>query len=135
MSILQMLIAGGGDNLLSGAVSASDNVASPANADARVRVNSNGDIEKRQGAAVTDDNDWIAPKINMASYECQYVPSTGALDIGVNNTFETLNVTREYGIQQAGIAVKNATGTIQIRKTGQATILASWAVTLHCSVS
>jgi hypothetical protein len=133
---MQQATAGAqGDTFPVPALTCTHGTANPTPANARLTIQADGDVERVQGAGVTDIGDWISPKINMALYECRLTPISGTLSVGNVNVFEALNVDVQYGVQQAVIGSKAFSGTWELRRIGGSLILASIALSMTATVS
>ena len=134
MSMLQAT-AGRGDTFPLPTLNCLHGVASPSNANARLQLNANGDVERIQGASTTDIGDWISPKINMANYEVRVTTISGTLSVGTAGVFQTLAGTVQWGVTQSGIGSNAYTGTLEIRRTGDTVILFSAGISMTATVS
>jgi len=96
------------------------------------RLHSNGLMFHRPNnpSGYSSAETWIGVCAN-SEYECNYVHSGDALTVGSAsvNTWLACSTTRTYELETSG-AIKNASGTFQIRRTSDDKVVRSVSVTL-----
>ena len=74
--------------------------------------------------------DWVTPNGSAANYECFATVTGGAPTTGTTGAWLALSSTRTWTLVKTGGAA-NAEITVQIRRIGTATILATSVVSMH----
>lgn len=122
---------------LSATYSVSDGTASPTNASARFRLASSGDIYRiLVNGGTTDIGDWIAPKSAAGgNYECMATVVSGSLSTGTAGSWLALSSDQEWGRNQTTLGTSVCVITVDIRRVGTTTTLASTTVTLTADKS
>lgn len=136
MTILQLLLGGGADRFPVDdiALGASHLALDPADASAEIQLTNGGDIRQIEGGSNTDAGDWIAPLINMALYEVRVTPSAGTLSSGNVNVWESLAVTRGWGVSQTILGTKTFSGTLEVRRASDSVVVATTTIDLIADV-
>lgn len=103
----------------------------PANALASYSLNPSGQIV----ATGQPTTFWVAPQVGMELFEVRATLNSGALSAGTTGTWLALNSIREWACAQTEVqGIQSANLTIQIRRIGDSTILASATVTITAEV-
>ena len=71
---------------------------------------------------------FFRPSTNLANYEVRATLVSGALTSGTTGTFQALGVTRSWNVSVSAPGSANAVLTIEIRRIGTTTILATATV-------
>lgn len=118
---------------LSTSYSASDTTVAPTNANARFKLEADGDIIKTlvTGGA-TDLGDWIVPKAAAGgNYEAKSTLTSGTLSADPSaGSWVALSSDREWGLARTTNGISTAIFTLDIRRVGTTVTLASATVTL-----
>ncbi len=103
-------------------------------ATATYRLESDGDIGATEANnTVNDVGDWIAPKTNMANYECRADVTSGTLSSGTTGAWQSLSTTRTWTRINAGTGTIDAVFTLQIRRASDAVVVATASITLRAA--
>ncbi len=120
-----------GDQITIADVGASSDVTSPSSATATYRLTSAGNIEYTTGSnTINDQGDWITPQTNMASYECRMDVLSGTFSSGTTGAWMSLSTTRTWTKLQSVNGSSAVSGTLQIRRTSDGTVMDSATITL-----
>lgn len=134
MSGIQMMLLGTGE--VEPVISFSNvNVYSGTNglaAEAGYQIQSNGYDYKNANDVYTQNQQWINPTSAASNYEVYVTVDSGTLSIGsaATGTWVAVTGNPEWIRLRSAVGISEATMTIDIRKIGTSTILASWSVTL-----
>lgn len=79
-----------------------------------------------------DIGDWISPKSGMANYECLATVTSGTLSGGIAGSWLSLDTPRSWSRNRTSILTgqTSCTFTLQIRKVGTTTVLATATIVL-----
>jgi hypothetical protein len=75
--------------------------------------------------------DWIAPKTNMANYECFASQLSGDAVTGTLNAWQSLATTRSWSLTRLNTAVASAVIQVQIRRSIDAAVLATATISIE----
>lgn len=107
----------------------------PADAEAGIQLESDGDYVEHKHTGDTDTGDWITPKAAAGvEYECRVTVNTGTLSGGTSGSWLPLNVTRLWFVTQTIIGTKQANITLEIRQAAGGAVLASATFNLTADV-
>lgn len=126
---------GGGDTLaLAGANEfVLDNL--PATGGAGYELTSAGKERSGVGSAgsiiYTNTGDWVIPNGSASLYEVRATLNSGAVTTGTTGSFLSLGTTRTWTVTRTTAGISAANLTIDIRRIGGATILATATVALE----
>lgn len=114
-------------------------VFSPSDAGASVTLGSNGELSTAvtgPQAPLVSPTDWLVPRSAAlaALYEVRATLNSGALSFGAVGSWLPLSSSRSWGVNQSGPGLREAAITLEIRRTGTTTVLASAVFTLTATV-
>lgn len=136
MTGMQMMLLGtGGPTVeLAGAI-VSDFTTDPDDAHVGYRLNSTGVEQQANGdpLSYTDIGDWLISG-SAGDYEVRATLNSGTLTTGTTGSFQVLSTTRAWTVQRTIVGIGSANLTIEIRRVGTTTILASASVILTAEV-
>jgi len=124
--------------LLNASYSITDSTVSPTNANARFQLTSGGDINSIQvTGGTTDLGDWVAPKAAAGgNYECMSSVTSGSLSSDPSaGSWVALSSSLTWSRQQTTNGSSQAIFTLEIRRVGTTTTLASSTITLNADRS
>lgn len=108
---------------------------SPNDATCWYRINSNGYVYGTNlGTPFDLLQQWITPAGQASNYEVYATLTSGALSGGVLNTWLPLTISVDWYTQVTSLGTQTATLSFQVRKTGTATVLDTWTITLEATV-
>lgn len=88
--------------------------------------------------AVIDVGDWITPQTNMANFECRVDMTSGSLSSGTTGAWQSLSTSRSWSLVRpnvSGAGISSATGTVQIRRASDATVMATATITWIATIN
>lgn len=111
--------------------------ADPTDATAAYSLENDGDVSRTVNGAVTDLGDWMSPKNSgLASlFECRATLNSGSLTGGTTGSWLGLGTTRSWTRTQTSVGASAANLTIEIRRAGTTTTIASCTVQLDAEVT
>jgi hypothetical protein len=109
----------------------SSNRSTPTHANARYALLASGDVQIVNNAGTQDVDDWIIPKAGMSTYECRMDVNSGSLTLGTTGAWLSLGTDRQWGNTTTGVQTLGFNGTLQIRKIGTTTVLASATIIIN----
>lgn len=113
-------------------ITAASTTTAPTNPTAQYELNASGDVNKTNGNnTVVDWGDWVLPKAHAGSYECFATLDSGTLSTGTTGSWLALTSTRTWTVSRSSNGTSTAQITVQIRKVGGSTILATSVVTIQ----
>lgn len=100
-------------------------------------LDSAGDIRYTVGSdSVTDNGDWIAPKTNMANYECRATLTSGTLSSGTTGAWLSLGTTRSWTRSRTiSPGLTTTTFTLEIRRATDGVVMDTATITLQAFLS
>lgn len=81
-----------------------------------------------------DLGDWVIPNGSASLYEVRATLNSGAVTTGTTGSFLSLGTTRTWTVTRATVGVSAANLTIDIRRIGGGTILATAVVVLSVEI-
>jgi hypothetical protein len=129
----------GGDviTLVGASVSALD--FSPNDVAAAYRLTSGGleqsGVGNPAGPFYTTIGNWVTPTGNAGLYEVRATVNSGVVSTGTTGSWLPLTATRTWTVERFSVGVSSANLTIQVRRTGDTTVLASANVDLFAEVA
>jgi hypothetical protein len=106
----------------------------PSTSIAQYQLTSAGAINATVGTnSLVDSGDWIAPKTNMANYECRFDLTSGSLTSGTTGAWMSLATTRTWTRQAPTSGILTAVGTLQIRRASDAVVLDTATITIYAT--
>lgn len=96
-------------------------------------LKSSGDINSTVNTSTTDIGDWVTPKSAAGNYECKATVTSGSLTSGTTGSWLALTSDRSWTCQRSTIGTRDATLSIEIRKTGTTTVLDTATITLQAN--
>lgn len=130
---------GGGDTLA--LVGYTDSVfdIAPATGGVGYQLTSGGKEQGGIGSAASiiysDLGDWVIPNGNASLYEVRATLNSGTLSSGTTGSWLALTSTRTWTVTRSVIGVSTANLTIEIRRIGGTTILATAPVDMTVDIS
>lgn len=95
-------------------------------------LESDGDIVFYNDGAPLDLGDWVSPKSAAPGpYSVRVVVTSGTLDAGNTNVWESLTISREWNITQTGIGIRSVIFELSISDDGGTTVLDTTEVTMQ----
>jgi hypothetical protein len=133
---IQALVAGGGPRIALSSTNVDATAIDPSDATAAYTLENDGDILSTVNGVVTDLGDWMSPKIASlaANYEVMATVTGGSVSGGTTGSWLNLGSNRSWTRAQTSAGSSFATLTVQIRRTGTATVLASATIDLSAQV-
>ena len=106
----------------------SHSVNSPSSANAGVRINSDGTVDKREGGTYTqiDSPDWNGSSafLSGSDFEVRLTNKTGVPPVGTLGTWLSLSSNQEWFNNRSGAGTNASTNTVEIRRAGYPQIIA-----------
>jgi len=134
MAMMQMLLGSAGDTLSLSNQTITSVVASPATASTVYYLNNDGTIQREINGVVTGLGDWLVPGVNASNYEVFATLDSGSLTTGTTGSWLNLGTSRVWSLTNSSFGPQTTQITVQIRRTGTATILASATITFNAEV-
>ncbi len=132
MSIVAALIMStGGPRIQLSNASDTQFAFSPNSASVSYTLNTNGNVSTESDGVI---GQWIVPQVGMGSYEARATLNSGSVTSGTTGSYLALSSTRAWGILRSSVGNTSAGLTIEIRRIGSATVLATATVTLSANV-
>ena len=129
-----MATIGGPRVTLNSTYTVSDSTVSPTNANARLQLTSTGDINSiKVTGGTTDLGDWVVPKAAAGgNFEAKSTVTSGSLSTDPSaGSWVALSSSLTWGRAQSTNGTSQAVFTLEIRRVGTTTTLASSTVTLN----
>lgn len=133
MSMLFGSAAIGGARVSLSNTTVSDSTVSPTNANARYKLEADGDIIRTLvNGGATDLGDWISPKAFAGSnYECRSTVTSGSLSVDPSaGSWISLGSDREWSRQQSTTGTSQGIFTLEIRHSVSLVVLATATIQL-----
>ncbi len=137
MTLACMAGAIGGGITITLAASYSASALVSGGATAQFELTSAGDVRMTNGNnSVVDVGDWLAPKTNMAGFDCMLTLNSGTSPTGsALATWLNLGTTRNWQITRGGSGVNTNNCTVQIRNAVSLTVLDTATVLMTADAS
>jgi hypothetical protein len=120
-----------GDVISISDVTAESEMVNPAAATANYTLAADGDIDRTTGDNnLSDQGDWITPKVNMADYECRATVTSGSLSSGTAGSWLALTSSRSWTKQQVINGTSSCVFTLEIRRASDGEVLDTATITL-----
>lgn len=94
-----------------------------------------GGIGSAASIIYSDLGDWVIPNGNASLYEVRATLNSGTLSSGTTGSWLALTSTRTWTVTRSVIGVSTANLTIEIRRIGGTTILATAPVDMTVDIS
>ena len=123
---------------LAASYTVTDSTTSPTNANSRLQLTSTGDINSiRVTGGTTDLGDWVSPKAAAGgNYEAKSTVTSGSLSSDPSaGAWVALSSDLTWSLAQTTNGSSQAIFTLEIRRVGTSTTLASSTVTLNADRS
>ena len=131
--------SGGGDILALVGYTDSVLAVAPATGGVGYQLTSGGKEQGGTGtaASITYSNigDWVLPNGNASLYEARATLNSGTLSSGTTGSWLALSSTRTWTVTRSIVGVSTANLTIEIRRIGSTTILATAPVDMTVDIS
>ena len=132
---MQMLLGSGGRfALLPSDIAITDITAAPNDALARFLLNSNGTYTCI-GSIAPANGTWLRGTGTGADYEARVTVTSGAFTSGTVGSWVSLGVNQAWEVEETGVGVVTAEGTVEIRDAVSGVIFTSCNLTLTAEAS
>jgi len=112
--------------------SAAHTALTPANANARIRIDVDGHVYRVLGAIETDLGVWL-PAGNPADYDAFVTLDSGTLTTGSTGTV-SLGISQTWHVQRSGLGTSTANLSLSIRLAGTSSEIDSTTILLSATV-
>lgn len=130
--IMMALMASGGDTATVNFADVTNYVVnSGAGATSGYRINDDGFDYKNANGTYTSNQQWVTPTSAGGNYEVNATVSSGITPTGTIGSWVATSTDPTWTITRAAVGLNQSVLSIEIRRTGSATVLDTWTVTLE----